>query len=109
MKSSGLVDVWTLTLSLSTVISETGMQELREKVREVADREASASIFIQPFIWKTRGAVLTVRTQGGPFSLIEIAEWALENCSPEPQGFEVQQSRTPPLAKTEEWQGHGRN
>jgi hypothetical protein len=108
-EAAGLVGVWTLTLSLPMFTGEASMRGLREKVWEVADREASASISIQPFIWRTRGAVLTVRTQGDPFPLLGIAEWALENCSPEPQGFQIQQSRTSPLVKAEGWQGYGRD
>lgn len=107
MKSPELVHVWTLKLSLSPVITEASMRDLRECVWSVADREASSATVILPFIWNTRGALLTVRTQGSPFALIKIAEWALENSFPEPQGFELSGSRTAPLAKTEGWQGYG--
>ena len=108
-RRQGQVNVWTLTLSLDSAITEDSMNDLRGRVREVADREASSALFIQPFIWMTHGAALTVRTQGGPAPLIGIGEWALENCFPEPQGFEIRKALASPLVKKEGWQGYGRD
>lgn len=102
-----LVNVWELKVSLSVAITDRSMVELRECVRSIADREAAASVVLSPFLWNTRGALLTVQSQGEPFALIEIAEWALMNCSPGPGGFELHSKRTAPLRKTEGWQGYG--
>lgn len=77
------------------------MQNLRERARQVAGQEA------RPLLWQTRGAVLTVRTEGEPTLLTELGEWALLNMSPEIRGFELSQMRTAPLYMTGDWQGHG--
>lgn len=102
MRDRDLVEVWTLKISLSTAIIETSLQDVRQRAREVAARE------VAPFLWNTRGAVMTVRSQGDPALLMELAEWALLNASPGPTGFELVRYRTAPLVQTMDWQGHGR-
>jgi hypothetical protein len=95
------VIVWTLRISLHPATVETDLQDLRDRTRQAAGRE------IAPFLWQTRGAVLTVRSQGEPTLLTELAEWALLNTSPEIKGFELSQMQTAPLYMTGDWQGHG--
>lgn len=102
-----LVDVWELKVSLSPAIADESIAAVRDKVREVADREAAASVGVTPFLWMTRGALLIVRSQGGPFSLMEIADWVLMNSYPDPKGFELYAKRMAPLAKLGGWQGYG--
>lgn len=106
---AGLVTIWELKLSLSPAVTESSMADLRGRIREAVDREVMGSVVPSPFIWMTRGALVTVRTEGSPFPLLEISEWALMNCDPGVSGFEVQQMRTAPLRKTEGWQGYGRD
>lgn len=106
---SGLVAIWELKISLSPAVTESSMADLRSRIREAVDREVMGSVVPSPFIWMTRGALVTVRTEGSAFPLLELCEWALMNCSPEPGGFEMERKRVSPLRKTEGWQGYGRD
>lgn len=103
VKRSNLTLVWTLKMSLSTSADESSMQSLRETARLVSERERA------PFLWNTHGLFLTARSEGEPLLLMELAEWAMLNVSPDLVGFEIVKQRTAPLHRTGEWQGHGRN
>lgn len=95
--------VWTLTLNLHGLTTETDRENLHQEIQGCEQREP-----FLPFFWQYRGAVLTVKTQGDVGLLTEIAEWALDNLSPTPKGFSVENTMTTPLVPEEGWHGHGR-
>lgn len=101
--------VWELKVSLSVITTDAGMEEIRDLMRSLVDREVADSVVPSSFLWNTRGALLTARTEGDPSVLVEIQSWTLDNCSPGPSGFELRSMRTAPLRKTEGWDGYVRD
>lgn len=95
-------NVWTLTLHLNRMATDTDLEDLDAAIRQREEREPAL-----PFIWQRRGCTVTVRTQGDVGLLIEIAEWALDNTtSPGPTGFDVSRMYTRPLVMMRDWKGH---
>lgn len=103
-KGAEITTVWTLTVELSPMIIGTCMADLRKKVQVAAEFDQ-----IRPFLWRTQGAVLTVRSEGVPGPLMELAAWALTYTVPEPKRIELIQQRMAPLVRLGDWQGHGRD
>lgn len=104
-----LVTVWELRISLHVAVTDRSLADLRDRVRGAMDDEVAGSVVPSAFIWNTRGALVTVRTEGDPSRLMEIATWALMNTAPEPTEFVLKSMRTAPLARTEGWQGYVRD
>lgn len=110
MRPLGLVNTWTLTLHLDRLTTDEGVEILDAEVRDVADLEARSAIVAESFIWRRRGAILTVRTQGDPAPLVRIGQWALDSMgSPEPTGFALERMRLAPLRLAEGWRGYVRD
>lgn len=106
---TNLTNIWEMRIHLSTATPEPVVDALRSRVREAVDRELMGSVVPSPFLWTTRGAVLIMWTEGSPFPLMEVSEWALMNCDPSIRGFELEAKRVAPLRRMEGWQGYGRD
>ncbi len=103
-----LVNIWELKVSLSTAITDRDMADVRSRVREAVELELQTSVVPSSILWMTRGALLTVRTEGNPAELVRVMDWMLATLSPEPTEFTLKSMRTAPLSKTEGWQGYAR-
>lgn len=98
-------NVWIMQIELNRMGTETDIEDLHEAVRQ---REAREPLF--GFIWRQRGLILTVQSEGNPDLLTEIFTWATDNLtSPGPVGMNISRMLADRLTLKEGWSGHERS